>query len=95
MKNISYCKILGLPMWIQMATQPNLSFAVNLLFCFMSNPRKVYWKAMKHMLTYIKETIDYEITYYHRLSLQPIGFVDSDYTNNYDIRWSIDEHVFL
>ena len=50
---------------------------------------------MKHMLTYIKETIDYEITYYHRLSLQPIGFVDSDYTKNYDIRWSIDEHVFF
>jgi len=50
---------------------------------------------MKHMLTYIKETIDYEITYHHGLSLQPIGFVDSDYANNYDTRWSTDEHVFI
>ena len=71
-KNISYYKILGSPIWLQMATQPNLLFAVNLLFCFMSNPRKAHWKAMKHMLIYVKETIDYEITYYHRLSLQPI-----------------------
>jgi len=69
-----------------MATQPGLSFAVNLLFCFVSNPGKVHWKAMKHMLTYIKETIDYEITYHHGLSLQPIGFVDFDYANNYDTR---------
>jgi len=31
------------------------------------------------MIVYIKGIIDYEIMYYYSRSLQPIGFVNSDY----------------
>jgi len=34
---------------------------------------------LKHILAYIKETIDYGITYRRGETLNPIGYVDSDY----------------
>ena len=50
-------------MWLQVAIQPDLIFSVNLLSCFAHNPGKTHWNAIKHVLAYIKETIDYGITY--------------------------------
>jgi len=69
-----------------MVAWPDLLFAVNLLFYFVSNSGKAYWKAMKYILAYIKGTIDYRITYYHKSSLQPISFVNSDYANDHNTR---------
>ena len=37
---------------------------------------------MKHILAYVKETLDYRITYHQETSLQPVGFVNSDFANN-------------
>ena len=85
-RGIPYYEVLELLMWLQMETRPDLSFAVNLLFYFASSPGKLHWKVIKYTITYVKDTIDYRITYYYNVNLQPIGFVNSDYTNNYDIR---------
>jgi len=39
-KKIPYYETLGLLIELQVAIQPNLSFAVNVLLCFAHNPRK-------------------------------------------------------
>lgn len=51
-------------MWLQVATRPDLSFAVNILSRFTHNPGRAHWNALKHTLAYVKGTLDYAITYH-------------------------------
>jgi len=74
-----YYEALGSLMWLQVITHPNLTYAMNILSWFLHDPGRSYWNALKHILAYIKETIDYGITYRRGETLNPIGYVDSDY----------------
>jgi len=78
-KDIPYQKALGSLMWLQVATRPDLSYAVNVLSHFAHNPRKPHWNTIKHVLGYIKRMIDYEVTYKATGDLNPISYVDSDF----------------
>jgi len=49
---------------------------------------------MKYTIAYVKDTINYRITYYYGAKLQFIDFVDSDYTNNCNTRILTNGHVF-
>jgi len=66
-------------MWGQLATRPDLSFTVSLLFRFQANPGIEHWDALMHVIGYIKNTINYGVTYYHDAELSPLCFVDADY----------------
>ena len=46
-------------------------------------------------MAYIKKTIKYGITYHHRVSLQPVGFVNSDHANDKDTQRSTNGHIFF
>ncbi len=74
-------------MWGQLANRPDLCFPVSLLACFQSNPGLAHWKALLHVLGYVKATIDYGIVFSHDQSLIPIGFVDTDYGGCCDTTW--------
>ena len=50
---------------------------------------------MKHTMVYIKETINYGITYHYRASLQPVSFVNSNYTNGKNIQKLNDGYIFF
>jgi len=90
-----YCEALELLMWLQVATCPDLTYTMNILFRFSHNPGRSYWNALKHTLAYVKETIDYEITYRGGGTLNPIGYVDSDYVGCKDTRRSTKGNVFI
>ena len=85
MKRVLYQEAPGSLIWLQVVTRLDLSFAVNLLSCFATNPERAYWKAMKHTMAYVKGTTEYGIAYHHRSNLQPVGFTDSDFANDKDI----------
>ena len=74
-----YCSILGLVMWGQLAMRPDLSFSVSLLAHFQANPGIEHWKALMHVVGYIKNTLDYGLTYSHDFDLTPLAYVDMDY----------------
>ena len=95
MKKIPYHKVLRLLMWLQVVTWPNLSFTVNYLSCFAANPGKAHWNAMKHAMAYVKEIINYRITYHHGASLQSVDFVNSDYANNKIIQRPTNRYIFF
>jgi len=59
MKNTSYREVLGSLIWLQVITQPDISYAVTLLSHFVHNPEKSHWSAVKHVLAYIKGTLNY------------------------------------
>ena len=65
-----YCQLLGALTWAQAATRPNLSFTVAILACFQSSPSSLHWKALLHVLAYIKGTLDYQITYSKDMLMQ-------------------------
>ena len=67
----------GLLMYL-VNTRPDISFAVNSLSQFMVDPRRVHWMAAKHILCYIKGTVEYGLVYEHRRSVQLEGFIDVD-----------------
>ena len=89
-----YRAILGSVMWGQLATRPDLSFAVSLLSRFQSNPGIDHWKALLHVVGYIKNTLDFGLTYHRDAELTPAGFVDSDYGGCRDTRRSTSGYVF-
>jgi len=86
MKNIPFRETLGLLMWLQVIIRPDITFSVNKLAHFAHNPEKAHWNALKHVMAYIKDTIDYGITYKDGSSLESSGYVNSDYAGCKDTR---------
>jgi hypothetical protein len=97
MKDKPYREVLGSVMYAQIATRPDLSYAVSTLSKFSSDPGKPHWMALMHVLQYIKGTLDYKITYggSGNTSLTPYGYVDADYGGDRDTRRSCSGHVFF
>jgi len=95
MKDIPYQEALGSLMWLQVATRPDLSYTVNVLSRFAHNLGKLHWNAIKHVLGYIKRTIDYGVTYKATGDLNPISYVDSDFARYKDTRCSTEGNIFL
>ena len=89
-----YRAVLGSVMWGQLATRPDLSFAVSLLSRFQSDPGLEHWKALLHVVGYIKNTLDFGLTYQRHADLTPTAFVDSDYGGCRDTRRSTSGYVF-
>ena len=59
--------------------RPDICFAVNSLSQFLTNPRHVHLIAAKHILRYLRGTIDYGLKYEvsHKINLE--GYVDSNW----------------
>jgi hypothetical protein len=94
MKDKPYRSILGSVMWGQLATRPDLSFAVSLLARFQANPGLNHWNALLHVIGYIKNTLDYGLTYSRDFDLTPTAYVDADYGGCRDSRRSTSGYVF-
>ena len=97
MRDKPYSEALGSIMYAQIATRPDLSYAVSTLSKFSSNPGKAHWQAILHVLQYIKGTLQYKLTYGGEgyQSLVPHGYVDADYGNDVDTRRSCSGQIFL
>jgi len=78
-------------------TRPDIAYSVNRLAAFLQNPGPTHWKAVQHLLAYIKGTLDYKIVYRRGAAsgIRPIGWVDADYAADLDTRRSTSGEVFL
>jgi hypothetical protein len=94
MQDKPYRSILGSVMWGQLATRPDLAFAVSLLARFQSNPGLNHWSALLHVVGYIKNTIDYGLTYSREYDITPTAYADADYGGCMDTRRSTSGYVF-
>ena len=57
-----YLQMIGLLMYLK-NTRPNICFAVNTLSQYLTDPRSVHLTAAKHILRYLKGTVDYGLKY--------------------------------
>ena len=63
MRVYPYAQLVGSLMCLAIATRPDISHAVGLLGRFSANPGLPHWKAAKHLLRYLKGTMDMKLTY--------------------------------
>src|SRR5882757_556476 len=63
-------------------TRPNICFVVNTLSQFLTDPINVHLIATKHILRYLKGTIDYGLKYDANQKINLEGYVDSDWAGS-------------
>lgn len=96
-----YQSAVGAIMYAMLGTRPDIAFAVASLSQFSSNPGQTHWIAIKHVLRYLKGTMDYKLSYggvaanVQKTPLQFHGFCDSDWGADIDDRRSVTGYVFM
>ncbi|XP_055590212.1 uncharacterized protein LOC129742345 [Uranotaenia lowii] len=63
MKKVHYKEALGCLQYIAQATRPDISYAVNAVSEFNSNPGPKHWDAVKRILRYLKRTASNRLRY--------------------------------
>ena len=65
-----------------MYTSPTICFAVNTLSQYMTQPRQVHIVVAKHVMNYLKGTVDYGLWFSVDCEFKLQGFTDSDWAGN-------------
>ncbi|KAH9762600.1 Integrase catalytic domain-containing protein [Citrus sinensis] len=96
MVNVPYASAVGCLMYAMVLTRLDLSYAVSVVSRYMANPRKEHWRAVKWILRYLNRTTTYGLMYggSRQDDSQIVGYVDSDYAGDLDIRRSLTGYLF-
>ena len=65
-----------------MNTRPDIWFAMKTLNQFLTDPRHVHLIAVKHILRYLKSTIDYGLKYEANQKINLEGYLDSEWAGS-------------
>jgi hypothetical protein len=63
-------------------TRPDICFAVNILSQFLVEPRRVHLVAAKHVMRYLKGTLDFGLSYNGDHDFNMSGYTDSDWAGS-------------
>jgi hypothetical protein len=79
-----YQKAVGMLNYLALHTQPNITFAINLLAQFTSSPNEAHWSAVKHVLKYLRGTSSMGLHYTQTLNPDEelCGWADADYATS-------------
>jgi hypothetical protein len=69
-------------MYAAVGIQPDISFTVQTLSQFMSNPGPAHWTAVKHIFQYLNGTQDFGIIYQKGGEVEPFAYLDADWGAN-------------
>ena len=90
-----YREAVGSLIYAMTCTRPDICYIVTKLSQNLSKPLVAHWTAVKHVLRYIKGTLDYELCYRKCDSnLRLIGYSDADWASSCDDRRSISGYCF-
>ena len=90
---LRYSQIIGSLMYLASAARPDISFAVNKLSRYMSNPGNDHWHALGRVLRYLKGTMSFGIHYSgHPTVLEE--YSDSNWISDIDQIYTISGYVF-
>jgi hypothetical protein len=82
-----YRQIIGSLMYL-MNTRPDICFVVNTLSQYLVEPRRVHLVAAKHVMRYLKGTLDFGLCYNGDHDFRLIGYTDSDWAGSVSDRKS-------
>ena len=66
----AYQSAVGSLMFVMLGTRPDIAYAVSVVSRYGSNPNEAHWKAVKRILRYLRQTVDYQLVF--RGDLQPL-----------------------
>jgi hypothetical protein len=96
MEGVPYSAIVGSLLYLATGTRPDISYAVGEVCRFMKNPGMEHWKAVKHILRYLKGTADMGLLYGGpEATLSVVGYADADWAGDVDSRRSTAGYVFM
>ena len=82
-----YCEAVGSLVYAMTCTRPDICWVVTKLSQFLVAPMKGHWIALKHVLRYLKGTLDFELCYRKcDDGLTLIGYSDADWVSSTDDR---------
>ncbi|KAI5115034.1 hypothetical protein M0805_009290 [Coniferiporia weirii] len=86
MKAYPYAQLVGSLMYLAICTHPDIAYAVGVLGQFSSNPGMAHWRAAKHLLRYLKGTVDLKLEYAPDSSQSELftAYCDADHAGNRD-----------
>ena len=76
-----YRQLIGSLMYLTNA-RPDICFAVNTWSQYMVEPRHVHLIAAKHVLRYLKGTVDYGLRYVADCEFKLVGYIDLDWVGS-------------
>ena len=88
MRRVLYASTVGSLMYVMVCTRPNIAYAVGVVSCFLSNPGRIHWEAVKWIMRYLRCTSKLKLTFG---SGKPVlvGHTDSDMAGDVDNKRSI------
>lgn len=95
MSKVPFRELVGGLQFLAQCTRPDVSFAVNAISSFNSNPGEAHWTAAKRILRYLKGTKDMKLVYDSDNVEQFHGYSDADWGNDSETRRSVTGYVFL
>ena len=110
MRDYLYLQVIGSVMYAILGTRPDIMYAVSTLSHYSSHPGIQHINALKHLLHYLKGSMEYGIVYSHdggglmgcksevksdEIRNNIVGYTDSDYAMDPDTCRSISGAIFL
>ena len=91
----TYREAVGCLIYAMICTRPDICWIITKLSQYLSKPLEAHWVAVKHVLRYLKCTLDYELCYRKCADgLTLIGYSDADWASSADDRRSITGYCF-
>lgn len=94
-KRFPYREAVGSLNYIALISRPDISYTVNTLARASNNPTDLHWRAVKHVMKYLKGTIGLSLCYKGQTGGRLIGYCDSDYAGDLEARKSTSGHIFM
>ena len=95
MSKIPYMQAIGCLLFAAQISKPDISYAVNLLSRFCTNPSKPHWEAVKRIMRHLKGTLNLGIVYEKEPDGNVKGFCDADWAGSVDDRQSTTGYIFI
>ncbi|XP_070049565.1 secreted RxLR effector protein 161-like [Nicotiana tomentosiformis] len=95
MRDVSYASIVGCLMYILVCTMPDISFAINILRRFSSNPGWAHCVAAKKVMRYLQRTKDFMLVYKKVDNLDLLVYSYSDFAAYQDTMKSTSRYIFI
>ena len=95
MKNVKYREVVGSLIYLMTCTRPDISWTVTRLSQKLENPGTPEWIMVKHVLQYLKGSIDNGLLYQRSTNgLSIVGYSDSDWASCVESRRSTTGYYF-
>ena len=91
----SYQHAIGKVMYAAVHTRPDIAYATGRLSQFLSDPAKQHGEGLRHLLRYIRSTVDLGLMLGGSGSLKVVGYSDSDYAGDKSDRKCILGYVYM